>query len=618
MDGSQSAPYGQACILTKFCRCRRLNKQCQPADSIRKRNGQKNQDIHVRMAQLESKLDLVVSLLQPVTNSHGSSDTLRKLLDQDNVSSQEVPLPDAATVRLTPLFVSAAGESNGGTDLGSSINSPHATSSQSHSSAFTHGPCDVRMGSFSSLFERSVQEAQACLAHFRSYNLSSLPFIDIPPDLTMEQLRQDRPFFACAVIAAASPSVQSKVEYGKELKKLLAHECVVENRSSLDLLLCILTYVAWGSEQFLTKSDTLSRLMMMAISMVCDLGLNKPLPHDEHMIGQFVPDLPCPVRATRVEAGQVSLQEQRATLACFLLSSIVSSYFAQIDAMRWTPQMEEYLRSLAANKHCPIDVTFVYQVRLQLMAQETVRAREQLDLNQHQGTASLPLSLFFSPLQRQLQDLKMTMSSHLPSHKMLMLHAHYVELCISETMHTVNSSAPVFPTSTTGVMGSSAAASGFERLDSLWRSVNAIKSWFDVFFSLSSPACRSLSFPFWAQLARCLVTLIRLSVLEDPSWDCVAVRKMADLRLVLDGMAQKLSCTEGDLQVEDDLFAQFPRMACILGAMFGPKMAPEEQSDQGAAWTDVLGDNMDPGLIMPWMIGVGNDEWLNAFSGGVS
>jgi hypothetical protein len=78
--------------------------------------------------------------------------------------------------------------------------------------------------------------------------------------------------------------------------------------------------------------------------------------------------------------------------------------------------MEEYLRSLAANKHCPIDVTFVYQVHLQLMAQETVRAREQLDLNQHQGTASLPLSLFFSPLQRQLQDLRMTMSSHLPSH----------------------------------------------------------------------------------------------------------------------------------------------------------------------------------------------------------
>lgn len=85
--------------------------------------------------------------------------------------------------------------------------------------------------------------------------------------------------------------------------------------------------------------------------------------------------------------------------------------------MRWTPQMEKYLRTLAANKHCRTDATFVYQVRLQLIAQETVRAREQLDLNQRQGTASLPLSLFFNPLQRQLQDLRSTMSSHLPSHR---------------------------------------------------------------------------------------------------------------------------------------------------------------------------------------------------------
>jgi hypothetical protein len=274
------------------------------------------------MTQLEGKLDIVVSLLQSVTNSYDLSDTLRKLLDQNDVSSQEVPLPGAVTAGSTPLFGSAAPSSNGGMLPGSSISSPHAVSSSSRSPASTHGPRDVRMGIFVLLYERSAQEAQACLLHFRSYNLPSLPFIDIPPDLTIEQLRQDCPYFACAVVAVASPSVQSKSEHGKELKKLLAHECVVENRSSLDLLLCILTYVAWGSEPFLTKSDTLSRLMMMAISMVCDLGFNNPLPHDEHMIGQFVPDFQCPIRVTRAEARQPLLQEQRATLACFLLNSM--------------------------------------------------------------------------------------------------------------------------------------------------------------------------------------------------------------------------------------------------------------------------------------------------------
>lgn len=274
------------------------------------------------MAQLERKLDLVVSLLQSVTNSHDLSDTLRKLLDQDDVSSQEVPLPGAAIAGLTPLSGTAARESNVDTVPGPSLNSPHAASSSSSSSVSTHGSRDVRMDIFAPVFERSAQEAQACLVHFRSYNLPSLPFIDIPPDLTIEQLRQDCPFFARAVVTAGSPSIQSKVELGKELKKLLAQQCVVENRSSLDLVLCILTYVAWGSEQFLTKSDTLSRLMMMAISMVCDLGFNKPVPRDEHMLGQYVPDFQCPIRTPRVEAGQVSLQEQRATLACFLLSSM--------------------------------------------------------------------------------------------------------------------------------------------------------------------------------------------------------------------------------------------------------------------------------------------------------
>lgn len=75
--------------------------------------------------------------------------------------------------------------------------------------------------------------------------------------------------------------------------------------------------------------------------------------------------------------------------------------------------MEEYLHSLTANKNCPTDEIFAYQVRLQLMAQETVGAREKLEFNRHQGIASPPLSLFLNPLQKQLQDLKMTMTSHL-------------------------------------------------------------------------------------------------------------------------------------------------------------------------------------------------------------
>jgi len=72
--------------------------------------------------------------------------------------------------------------------------------------------------------------------------------------------------------------------------------------------------------------------------------------------------------------------------------------------MRWTPQMEECLRSVEANKACPTDETLALQVRLQLLAQKAAQAREQ---NQVAGMPSSPLPLLFydKALRMQLQEL---------------------------------------------------------------------------------------------------------------------------------------------------------------------------------------------------------------------
>jgi hypothetical protein len=266
------------------------------------------------MAQLEGKLDTVLSLLQSVANSDSSA-ALHSLLNQTGISSQErLPLLGAGPTPYSLSPTSAAHSTDGAVVPTSTVGSPPLTSS-SCSPASVH-PTHTHT------HEPSAPEAERYLADFRSRMLPYLPFIHLAPDLTAEQLRQERPFFLRAVVAVSSTSIRHKVEYGKELKNMLAQHCLVENRSSLDLLLGLLTYIAWGSDQFLTKSETLSRLMMMAMSMVYDLGLNKPLPPDEHMIGPFVPDFQCPLRVTSLETGQPLLERQRAALACFLLSSM--------------------------------------------------------------------------------------------------------------------------------------------------------------------------------------------------------------------------------------------------------------------------------------------------------
>lgn len=150
--------------------------------------------------------------------------------------------------------------------------------------------------------------------------LPSFSFTTINPNATAQQLQRDRPFLMRAIVAVASPSKQQKIAYGRQLKELLAQRMLIQNQSSLDLLHGLLVFIAWGYDHIINPSGTLSRLMLLAISLACDLRLDKPLPSDEHMMKPMVDEI--------YEQEQNSskqwfvAEEQKAVLACYALSSM--------------------------------------------------------------------------------------------------------------------------------------------------------------------------------------------------------------------------------------------------------------------------------------------------------
>lgn len=188
------------------------------------------------------------------------------------------------------------------------------------------GHTDSSSDTYATPYEPPADEAEAYLNTFRSQLLPSLPFIHIASNVTAQHLRQDRPFLFRAIVAVASPSTQQKLVRGRELKRILAQTALLENQSSIDLLLCLLTFVAWSYDQFLNRSGTLSRLMMVAMSIVYDLRLNKPLPPDVHMFGAYTPGFEDPVEDASEKTALRILERQRALLGCFLLSSMYISY----------------------------------------------------------------------------------------------------------------------------------------------------------------------------------------------------------------------------------------------------------------------------------------------------
>ncbi len=166
----------------------------------------------------------------------------------------------------------------------------------------------------------SMHDSETCLAIFRDKMLPSFSFTYIPPDVTAQQLQRDRPFLLRAIIAVSSSSKQQKLAYGRELKHVLAQTTLVQNQSSIDLLQGVLTFTAWSYDQVFNPSGTLSRLMLLAISLACDLRLDKPLPPDEHMMKPMIDDS----RRHENNCSKVWFvaEEQKAVLACYALSSM--------------------------------------------------------------------------------------------------------------------------------------------------------------------------------------------------------------------------------------------------------------------------------------------------------
>jgi hypothetical protein len=106
-------------------------------------------------------------------------------------------------------------------------------------------------------------------------------------------------------------------------------------------------------------------------------------------------------------------------------------------------------------------------------------------------------------------------------------YAQYVELYINQLAYSMIWDSPLF--SLSGKRTDGGLFPGFDRLECLWRSAESIKSWLDSFYKISPSELVDLPFHFWSQMVLCVAVLKYLVVLEDPVWDCQAVRNTVDV-----------------------------------------------------------------------------------------
>lgn len=255
-------PGGQGCE-----RCYRLKKVCLPGNSTRARRNNPT----ARIASLEEKLDGLVSLLT------SGSVVLNNYADP------------AGQDRVTPSF------------------------SISNASSALHATIEAATSDDPS----SGLSSDECLTRFRTHMLKYFAFLHLTGDA--KSLRRERPFMFLCIMAVSSQSTQRKLELGEEIKRTLADRIFLDNDSSainIDLLLGLLTFLAWGHDHLLHGTAAkVSRFTQLAMMLVYDLRLNKPLLDDANM-------LPVGGNCLVSRGPTRSLEERRAVLGCFLMSSI--------------------------------------------------------------------------------------------------------------------------------------------------------------------------------------------------------------------------------------------------------------------------------------------------------
>ncbi|KAK9319612.1 hypothetical protein V1517DRAFT_310580 [Lipomyces orientalis] len=534
------APYGRACLNCsrakckcilrndgECCeRCHRLNKECKPSPTVRKR---KSRVIFSQTARLEQKLDGLVSLLKSTARSNPASENVTSGWNltnanaptpTSNVSSDRSTDPVSACLSLTPL-----------------------TPASSATSRFPYAlPRDV---------EPTAEEAEYYFEMFRKQKLKYFAFTYFPEDITAQQLRQERPFLWLCIMAISSTVVSKQLGLGRAIREIAGREILVEGERHLDLIMGLLCFVGWGQYQ-VYGGPLLTVFSHLCISLTLDMELHKPAPKESRAAA-------CAIH-TKIQVPETrTMEHRRLALACYLLSSITATFHHKAECLSWSRYLSQCLQMLEDVKEFPSDEFFVYQIRLQRIIEKTTPVVIQIQDMEPEESNRL-IGLYVRALRSQLAEVTSKIPSHLAGNLILQLQALSTEVAISEIPLHRTPAAPI------------ASESAFQIIECLYSCLQAIKSWFDIFLKFDPSEYLGISMSVWKQLGGKVFLLYRLMALDDPAWDRDLVRRTANLSQILDQITtnlQHVAATAGwkhQLPGQEDVFLQSTKVIGMLKA----------------------------------------------------
>lgn len=125
--------------------------------------------------------------------------------------------------------------------------------------------------------EPSIDEAETNLATFKTCHLGFLPVVHIPPGMTAQQLRSEKPTLWLCIMAVAAKSSARSRQLSTRLRQSVAETMVTSSAMSIDLLQALLVSIGWFNlQRDSTQKPSLAVFVQLAGAAIFDLGLHRP------------------------------------------------------------------------------------------------------------------------------------------------------------------------------------------------------------------------------------------------------------------------------------------------------------------------------------------------------
>jgi len=278
----------------------------------------------------------------------------------------------------------------------------------------------------------------------------------------------------------------------------------------------------------------------------------------------------------------------------------------QMEPLRWTATMDDYLRVLSEEKETELDILLVAQAKCQVITNQiTSYPTEQAA--EGEGSKAPP-AYFVKAMELQLEDILKSLPAEMQSNRSALLCIYGMEVVVKEALLK------------RAKVRDQTGLSDLQRLEGLDSILRAIERWIEVFFDVPLVDWIGTTYAILAQFSHCAILLFKLTSLDEPYWDRAVVMDRANLLDILERLAQRLDSIPPLLGLVDSndpeetgIFFKSSRLIRVLKATFSAGLGqnPSQKDVQpnfDLETPEYTGESFTQGDIE---MAFGDDPWWN-------